>query len=188
MNVIECISRKRSIRIYKEKVISKETIKELITLGTKASTGSGEEPWGFVVIRDKEEINSLSESTKEHILNNMDKYPYLKQYEDWLRNPNYSVFNGSNTLLIVYGNTQSHWYIYDCSLAAGNIMLAAYSMNIGTCWIGFAEYILNTKEFKKKYNIPEYFDLVCPMSIGYIKDSFELEPPRRKEPIIFNNF
>lgn len=188
MNIIECINSKRSVRMYKNEPILEETIKELISIGTKASTGSGEEPWGFVVIRDKEEINLLSEMTKKYDLDNLEKYPYLKQYESWLSNPKFNVFNDANTLLIIYGNTQSHWYVYDCSLAAGNIMLAAHSMGIGTCWIGFAEHTLNTKEFKMKYNVPEHYELVCPMSIGYMKDKFELDPPKRKEPIIFNNF
>lgn len=36
-------------------------LKELITLGTKASSGSGMEPWGFVTLKDKEEIDMWSE-------------------------------------------------------------------------------------------------------------------------------
>lgn len=59
----------------------------LIELGTKASTGSGMEPWGFVIIRDKNEIDSLSEMTKKYLLDNLEKYPYLNQYENWLKNP-----------------------------------------------------------------------------------------------------
>ncbi|KMT22567.1 nitroreductase family protein [Clostridium cylindrosporum] len=184
MDILECINSKRSIRAYTDEIIPEETLNNIIKLGTKASTGSGQEPWGFVVIQDKDEIDSLSEITKKYLLENMEKYPYLNQYESWLTNPRFSVFNHANTLLIIYGNTESHWHVYDCSLAAGNIMLAAHSMGIGTCWIGFAEHTLNTKEFKGKYNVPEQYELVCPMSIGYMKA--KLAPPNRKKPIIFN--
>lgn len=184
MNIIDCINNKRSVRTYKDEQITMEIITELLTLGTKASTGSSGQPWGFVVIQNKEEINVLSELTKGYLLNHFEDYPYLHQYENWLKNPKYSVFNHANTMVIIYGNTKSHWYVYDCSLAAGNIMLAAHSMGIGTCWIGFAEHTLNTAEFKDKYKVPKDYELVCPMTLGYTKG--KLNPPARKEPLIFN--
>lgn len=185
MDIFDCINNKRSVRNYTDEKISRETIEELIKLGTKASTGSGEEPWGFVILEDGDEIEKLSKEIKTYILNNYEKYPYLSQYESWLKNEKYSVFNHASTLIIIYGNTDSHWYLYDCSLAASNIMLAAHAMNIGTCWIGFAEYWLNTKEFKQKYNVPENYNLVAPISCGYMKG--KLVAPRRKDPKIFNN-
>ncbi len=61
-------------------------------------------------------------------------------------------------------------------------MLAAHSMGIGTCWIGFAEPILNTKEFKIKHGISEEYELVSTLSIGYMK--FALPSSKRKKPII----
>ena len=184
MDTIECINSKRSIRVYEETQIPYETVMELLTLGTKASTGSNHQPWGFAVIQDTQEIEDLSKNIKVYLLENLEKYPYLSQYETWLQNEKYSIFNNASTLIVVYGNTDSHWYIYDCTLAAGNIMLAAYSKGIGTCWIGFAEYYFNTPEFKKKYKIPENYELVAPLSCGYIKGS--IKPPERKPPVVFN--
>lgn len=184
MEILECMNHKRSVRAYTDEIIPKETLTNLIELGTKASTGSGLEPWGFVIIQGKDEINALSENTKKYLLENLAQYPYLHQYESWLKNPEYSVFNKANTLLLIYGNTESHWYVYDCCLAAENIMLAAHSMGIGTCWIGFGEDTLNTKEFKEKYGVPENYELVCPMSMGYMKT--KMNPPSRRKPVIFN--
>lgn len=184
MDIFECINNKRSVRVYENRCVSKEDIDKLLLFGTKASTGSGMEPWGFVVIKNKEEINDWSEKIKSYLLENINQFPYLEQYISWLENPKYSVFNHANTLLVIYGNKESHWRTYDCSLAAANIMLAAHEMGIGTCWIGFAEYMLNTPEFKKQYHVPENYELVCPMSIGYMKT--KLSVPKRKTPIIFN--
>lgn len=184
MDIFEAISTKRSIRAYTDEAIPAQTLRELITLGTKASTGSGMEPWGFVVIQGKEEIEGWSERIKAYLLEHLEDFPYLKQYESWLHNPKFSVFNHAGTLLILYGDPQSHWYKYDCTLAAGNIMLAAHAMGIGTCWIGFSEYMLNTSEFKAKYGVPEDYQLVCPLSMGYSKVS--LDAPKRKAPRIFS--
>lgn len=184
MNIIECINTKRSVRNYKEEQIPYETISELITLGTKASTGSNQQPWGFVVIQDKLEINELSEEIKKYLANNLEKYPYLSQYESWFQKDSFNVFNNAPTLIVIYGNTDSHWYVYDCSLAAGNIMLAAHSMGIGSCWIGFSEFYFNTPDFKKKYKIPENYEWVSTLGCGYTKGDLKL--PKRQPPIVFN--
>lgn len=183
MNVLDCINGRRSIRKYTSEIIDEQTMKNLLSLGTKAATGSNQQPWGFLVIQDKDEIQRLSDETKKYLLENLSLYPYLEQYRDWLLNKSYSVFNNASTLLVIYGNTESHWHVYDCTLCAGNIMLAAQSMGIGTCWIGFAEHTLNTPEFKKAYAIPEHYALVCPMSMGYFKTG--LPTAQRNEPTIF---
>ena len=183
MNVIDSINNRRSIRKYTDEKISKDTLKELITLGTKAATASNEQPWGFLILDDKEEINRYSEEIKAYLSEHLEENPGLKRYAKWLPLPKFHVFNGTNTVLVIYGNSNSVWSVYDCTLAAGNIMLAAESMNIGTCWIGFAHSYFNTKEFKEAHNIPLDFNLVSPLSMGY--KSEELPSATRKEPLIF---
>lgn len=184
MNVIDCINARRSGRIYTDESISRATMQKLIELGTKAATGSGMQPWGFVVIQNKDEIARMSDEIKVFILAHLDEYPYFKQYEKWMINPKFNAFNRAETVLVIYGDPASHWYVYDCTLAASNIMLAAWDMGIGTCWIGFAHQYMNTSEFKAKYNVPENFELVCPMSMGYLKNP--LDPGERKPPVVFN--
>ena len=57
------------------------------------------EPWGFVVIQDKEEIKKLSEEIKKHLVEDFDEFPYLKQYKNWVENPKYNVFYDAETLV-----------------------------------------------------------------------------------------
>ena len=47
-----------------------------------------------------------------------------------------------------------------------------------------AEYYFKTPEFKNKYGIPEKYELVAPLSCGYIKGN--IKPPERKPPVVFN--
>jgi len=181
----ECINSRRSIRSYTDEVLSGEVINELLVLGTKAATGSNVQPWGFVVIKDKEAIDAMSEEIKKQIHDNLEDYPYFKQYEKWLTNPKFHVFNRANCIMVIYGDTSTHFYDKDCSLAAANIMLAAHDKGIGTCWIGFAERYCSTPEFKARYNVPENFDIVCTLSMGYSK--MQMSPPERKVPKVFYN-
>lgn len=181
---IEAIRTKRSIRTFTGEPIPNETLQELITLGTMASTGSNLQPWGFVVIQDEAELDALAQEIKEYVLTHLKEFPHFASYEDALNNPDYHVLNHATAMIFIYGNSNSHWYVYDGSLAAGNIMLAAQEMGIGTCWIGWCETICNSPEFKKKYNVPEEFELVTGLSCGYMEK--KLSPPKRKPPVIFH--
>lgn len=184
MNLIECLNTRRSGRIYTDESISKATLQKLIDIGTKAPSGSNYQPWGFVVIQDREEVNRLSETIKAYLAERIDEMPGLKQYEKWMTNPKFHLFNRAETLLVVYGDSKTPWYVYDCTMAAYNIMLAAWDMKIGTCWIGFAHQYFNSPEAKAKYNVPADFELVCPMTMGYLKNP--LEPNERKPAVVFN--
>lgn len=186
MEVMECINTRRSVRVYEDRPVSEEDLQTLLHCAVNAATGSGMEPWSFVVIENQEEIDQWSQKIKSYLKEHMEEFPYLQQYSAWMDNPHFHVFNHARTLLVICGDPSSHWAVYDCSLAAGNLMLAAHSMGIGTCWIGFAEYMFNTKEFKEQYHVPENYKIICPLSLGYEKQGLKLQPPKRKPPVILN--
>lgn len=184
MNIIECIETRRSIRKYSDKKVESATINELLRLGTMAPTSLCQEPWGFVVIQDKEEINEWSEKIKSFLLQNLDKFPYLSKMETVLQKPDFSLFNHAENMIVVFGDTNSHSYAADCTSATQNIILAAHSMNIGTYWVGFSQFLFDNEEFKTKYNVPEHYKLVSTLTLGYMTE--KPEKPKRKEAIIFN--
>ncbi|MBU3171176.1 nitroreductase family protein [Clostridium estertheticum] len=183
MNICDCINNRRSIRMFTDQEVNSDVIDELIALGTKAATGSGNEAWGFVVITDKNEMKKISDKTKKYLLKNFEKHPYFKQYESWLNNEKFNTFYNAPCLILIYGDTDSHWNVYDCTLAAGNIMNAAMEYKLGTCWIGFAEHVCGTEEFKLKYKIPANYNLVSSLIVGYPK--VQLPSPSRKPAKIF---
>lgn len=182
---LQDFAQRRSMRKYTDRLIPKDTISDLLKCGITAASGSNQQPWGFVLVQDKTEIARLNDLTKQYAKDNLDNLPYLKQYSKWLDNPEISLFHHASNLLIIYGNSESHWYIYDCSMLAGNVMLAAAHQNIGSCWIGFAEHTLNSPEFKAKYKVPAAYELVCPMTLGYNYGD-QKPAPTRKAPLIFN--
>ncbi len=186
MNAIQTIKSRRSVRKYQNKPISKEDINRLIELGTWAASGSNNQPWGFLVLDDRQELDLLSEKIKTELLENIDKAPSLAQYEGMLRKPEFHVFHNAPAVLVIYGRNETAWYVYDCTLAAANIMLGGFEMNIGSCWIGFAHKYFSSSEFKNKHNIPENYDLASVLSLGYIPEGHQFTAPPRKETVIFN--
>lgn len=183
MDALQCILTRRSGRTYEDRPVPPETVDELLRLGTKAATGSGLQPWGFVVLEGKDRLAALSDEIKAWLLPRLDEIPYLAQYEEWLRKDSYNIFYKAHNAVIVYGDPASHWYLYDGSLCIGNIMLAAHALGIGTCWIGFAEPFLKRPEIKARYNVPENFDVVGMLSMGFARG--HMPEAEREHPRIF---
>lgn len=184
MDALQCIASRRSCRSYEDRPIPREKILELLTLGTRAATGSGLQPWGFAVLEGKENIAALSTEIKTWLLGRFGDFPYLAQYEEWLRKDSYNIFNNAHNVICIYGDPASHWHVYDATLCAANIMLAAHAQGMGSCWIGFAEAFMNRPEVKARYSVPEAFHLVSVLSLGYAKG--HLPEASREAPRVFN--
>ncbi|MDM8213000.1 nitroreductase family protein [Enterococcus hirae] len=185
MNVIEAIEARRSCRTFAEKQLSKETIKELLRLGTLAPSGSHMEPWGFVVIQDPEEIEKLGQEAKNYALHHLAEYPHLQQYEKSYANPKTDIFFGAPTLILAYGDTNSHFWAIDPSLALENITLAALEMGIGSCFVSNSEPFCATQELKDRYHVPSEYAFVTSLIMGYMERP-AAHPAKRREAKIFN--
>lgn len=184
MKLKEIITGRRSVRSYENVPLPEEMIKDLIVLGTHAPTGSNMQPWAFVVVEDREFMKEWSDRTKEVLLGRMDSTPALQQYRGVMENRDFNIFYNAPCLLLIYGNTASHNHIFDCSMAAQNIMLSAYEKGLGSCWIGFASALGNSPEIKEKLGVPGEYSLVAPMVLGYPRGTWP--PVTRREPLILN--
>lgn len=183
MDIIDCIKGRRSVRKFSDEKISYDDVMELIELGTYAPTAQNKQPWGFLIIQDKEELKRLSDIGKKDILKKIDQLPHYKDYKNWFRDSEYNLFYGAETLVVIFSNKNSAWYKEDATLAAENIILAARGKNIGSCWIGFGEDIFRKDEIKKEYNVPDDYVVVAPLILGYLTREPSL--PKRKKPLIF---
>lgn len=166
MNICECNNIGRSMGTFTDQVVESDVISQLITHGTNATTVSGNEAWSFAVITDKNEIKRLSDESKEYLLKNLEEYPYFR-YENRLHNENFNIFYNATCLLLIYGDSNHRCNVYNCTLAASNIMQDANNYDLRTCWIGFAEHVCDTEEFKSRYKILDHYKLVCALSVGY---------------------
>lgn len=182
MELKEIIKGRRSVRAYEDRPVSKEVVKELLSLAVHAPTGSNMQPWGFVIVEDKAYMKLWSDRTKEHLLGEMENRPYLKQYKAVLENKDFNIFYNAPCLLLVYGDKASPNYLFDGSLAAQNIMLGAYQMGLGSCWIGFASALGNSPQIKGELGVPDNYNLVAPLVLGYPRGNWS--PIQRKEPVI----
>lgn len=190
MNSLTDIAKTRtSCRKFTDKKPSRETLTELINDAVWVPNGSNMQPWSFVVISDMDKMKAYSDTAKKMWLETLDEHPYMQAYEGTFKSPKTNIFFNAPSIIIIYGNTDSFWFNYDCSMVALNIQLMAHERGMGTCWIGEAHNIFAVPEVKKELGVPEKYTLVAPIVIGYPLEDRKGKPnPNERKPFEINYF
>lgn len=160
--VIENIKKRRSIRKYLPEQIKETELNEIIEAGMYAPSAHNDQSWHFTVIQNKELIDFISAKTKELMANSE---------VEWIakmgKNEKLHVFYDAPTVIIVSGRDGAYSPLIDCSAATQNMILAAESLNIGSCWNGLVRFFFGQKEEISKLNIPEGYTPFYAVSFGY---------------------
>ncbi len=187
-DIIDLIKTRRCIRKYKDEQIPDEEIEFLIDCGRYAPSGFNMQPWRFLVIQNKEVILRLSESGKrsmipliEPIKNTSRK---VADYLVFLKSKGTDMFYNAPTLIIILGNKNVPTSDVDCAMVAQNMMLAAHSRGIGSCWIGGVLPALMDENILKELGAPEGYKAVAPLIFGYPKGKTEM-PEKLKPEVVW---
>jgi nitroreductase len=183
--VLDNIYQRRSVRNFSDKEIPDEIIKEIIRAGTYAPTAINMQPWRFVVVKNRRLIAEYDERAKKDFiaLHKDTKIPELSGYLRNMSKQEMHLFYGAPVLILVFLTSDNVVSEHDCALAAENMMLAARSLGIGSCWIGLAIGLGSDAEFLKEVGVPEGFKLIAPLIFGYpAKDN--LKAPSRNADVI----
>jgi nitroreductase len=182
MDVKEAIFGRRAVREYTGAAVDRETIRFLVNAAVHAPSAVNQQPWTFTVVRDQNLLDRISHAAKAHMLATMNSSQQPEHFRSMLDDPNFHIFYHAPALILVSATAQGPWIVEDCSLAAENLMLAAYAQGLGTCWIGFAQSYLNTSDGKKALGLPADCVSVAPIIVG--RPKAPPAPVSRKEPEI----
>lgn len=161
------IRNSRSCRQYADEPVQKDVLMGLIDDAIWVPSGSDNQPWRFVVITDREVMKRYSDAAKRDWLLNLDDIPRMPQCEEYFKDPDFNIFYNAPALILIYGNTNSCWYDHDCSMVAYNLHLLAEEAGMGACWSGYASNIFSSEKVKAELGIPEEYELVSPVTMGY---------------------
>lgn len=179
--VIENILNRRSVRVYSEDQIKQEDLDLILQAGLYAPSGCNTQPWHFTVVQNQEILNTLNIETKKELLNGENEY-----FRDFGKNEKYSIFYNAPTVIIISGEKTAIVPETDCSAATENMMLAAESLGIGTCWIGLVTFLFKSEagqEYIKMLEIPEGYEPYYAITLGYKKYPNPKPQPRRENTV-----
>lgn len=181
--VIEAIKKRRSVRYYDARPIPRDLLNAVIEAGNEAPSAMNGQPWRFVVVEDGDakrkllsaalpQVKKLTEMVKDA---DPARYEAIKKRFTELPDP---VYYSAPTIVFVIGN--GRYAGHSCPLACENMMLAAHSLGLGSCWVGFGAMVLDDPEVISLLELKEDESIFGPILLGYPKG--ETTRPSKREP------
>ncbi len=170
-STIKDMIERRSIRKFKPDAVPKEIIDEIIKAGLYAASGRNKQGAIIIAVTDKKLRDKLMVMNRE--------------IGGW--GEDFDPFYGAPVVLVVLGDKSVPTYIYDGSLVMGNLMLAAHSLGVGSCWIHRAKQEFESEEGKailKELGIEGDFEGIGHCVIGY-PDEEKAVIPRSENRVFY---
>lgn len=165
---IENMLSRRSVRSFIDKEIPEEYLDQILECGLYAANGRGWQSAMMVLIKDKDVIAELSKMNAEVMGAASDP------------------FFGAPYVIIVLADPANRTYIEDGSLVMGNMMNAAHSLGIGSCWIHRAKQMMESErgmELKKIWGVDPSYVGIGNLILGYT-ESEPVAAPRKEGRIL----
>jgi nitroreductase len=148
LDAIEALKTRRSVRLYEEKPVPRETIETIIDTARLAPSSNNIQPWEFIVVTEPE--------TRKKIADLTDHGKFIAQ---------------AGACVALFAKGVKH-YLEDGSAATENIMVAAHALGLGTCWV--AGYKKDYAEpISSLLRVPDGYMLVALISVGYAAEKPE---------------
>jgi nitroreductase len=167
MDLKQAIYGRRSIRQFTGAPVGEEALVELINAAVQAPSAVNEQPWSFYVVRNRERLARLSTGAKDYLMRTASTAAMSTHFRETLGDPANDIFHGAPVLIVIASQFDSVWATEDCALAAENLMLLAYSMGLGTCWIGSAQSYLQTPHGRAAVGLESHHRAVAPIIVGH---------------------
>ena len=152
-DVIRCLLTRRSVKKYRAEQVEEEKLEQILQAGSYAACGMGKQAGKIVVLQDPADIAQL-EKLNAQILGNPAAHP----------------FYGAPVVCVVLTDPEVSTCVEDGALVIGNLMLAAHSLGVASCWIHRARQEFDSPEGKallKKWGVDERYIGVGHCILGY---------------------
>ncbi|NOY69270.1 MAG: nitroreductase family protein [Deltaproteobacteria bacterium] len=191
----EVILKRRSVRNYKKDQVPEFMIKRILEAGRFAPSAGNSQPWKFIVIRDSEIIRELTDTAvkicrlfkslidyrvpgrkwrlplaKFNIrLKPRDLHPVPFGAVSMIADGRLGLFHGAPTVILIFKDVRGvSCPDLDCGIAGQNMALAAHSMGLGTCWVGFVKLAFQYAfKWKKKFGISYPYKFATSLAVGW---------------------
>ena len=184
MDFAELLIKRRSIRDFEDKEVPLDLVKEIINESILAPNGCNAQPWSFIIVKNKDVIKRISDSSKSAFLDWIEEHPdsSAKDFQYILENEDFNVFFNASCLVLIIGPSEGVLTIeMDCASLACYFMFSATSRGLGTCWIGLGAAVTDPV-LREEIGIPEGYKVYVPIILGYPSEIPPILP--REEPKI----
>ncbi|MDO5825267.1 MAG: nitroreductase family protein [Methanosphaera sp.] len=150
MELLDIILKRRSIREYTEDDISDEKVDKILMAGLLAPTSRNRKPCEFIVVKDKNMLESLSHS----------------------KSAGSAMLENANCAIVTIADSdKADTWIEDSSIAMAYMDLMATNMDVASCWV--QSHLRRTSEdtdseeyIRKLFDLDDKYRIVGILSLG----------------------
>lgn len=206
-SLVRLMRSRRSCRNYTEKNVSREVLEDLVKIATTAPSGTNSQGWTFSLLDNRKQVMELGQLVclffdklnklaanplarlwakiflKDRLGNYYRKYYQTISYglEQWQEKQRDLLFHGATAVILVGGKEWASCPAEDALLATQNILLAAHSMGLGSCLIGFAvEAIKNDRHIRDKLALDKGEMIYSVIALGYPAEKYKHVAGRKR--------
>src|SRR3989344_2594413 len=160
MDFDEVLNNRRSVRLYKNKIVERIKIYKIIQAGILAPSAGNLQSWNFILVDDTEVKNQIVTAAMQ---------------QDWMFNSQIIVIcsNPENTKKFYGLRGEALYTVQDCAAAIENMLLEATNLGLGSCWIG----AFDEKAISRILKLPDNIRPQAIITIGYSDETPAM--PRR---------
>lgn len=168
--VLKTLTERRSCKNFTDRQVEETALQEILTAGTYAANGMARQAPKILVLQKKEDIEAL-EKMNAAIMGNPDLHP----------------FYGAPTVCVVLADVSVRTAVEDGALVIGNMMAAAWSLGVGSCWIHRAKEEFASEEGKallRKWGIEGEYIGVGHCVLGYPAGEYREAALRKADYVV----
>ena len=165
--VINAIMARRSIRQYYQVPVGRDTLMQIMTCGINAANGQNKQSWEVRIIDNPVKMQQIQDLM---VAGNPTLQPEMVR----------GCMRGAPVMTFIARDLGYDFSAYDCGLLAGNIMLAAQSLGVGSICLGspvrFINYAENSAEILSLLGLSENYELCLCVGLGYANETPAAKP------------
>lgn len=191
---------RRSCRNYAHRTLEQKLLEDLVRIGTTAPSGTNSQGWTFTILPQRPAVESLGNLVAAYFakLNRLATNPVLRTFlrllgkpalanyyrryhttiaqglREWAEHGRDRLFHGAPAAIIVGSRPGASCPKEDALLATQNILLAAHTMGLGSCLIGFAVAAMaKDPKIQQRLGIPKDEAIHAVIALGYPAEPYQ---------------
>lgn len=187
--ILKTIHERRAVRKYQDRPVTRELIDQVIDAGRVAPSAMNRQPWSFYVVTDPEMIRRMSSQIAKasvvvmaktglrEIIRSASGLLHAVAGMKFFQSDDF-VFHGAPVVIFLTAPADNEWAPIDIGMCCQNMSLAAKSLGLDTCPVGFGKFVEQTKSYAE-LRIPDGEKVILSLILGYGDEKPEPHPKRR---------
>lgn len=205
--LVQLMASRRSCRNFTDQPVERALLEDLMKIGITAPSGTNSQSWTFTILPQKKAVQTFAERVASFFerLNTTAKKTLLRLFlkligkgeldayyhgyyrkvkeaiDEWHGSGNDPLFHGSTAAILVGSKPGASCPAEDALLATQNILLAAHSMGLGSCLIGYAVAAMKKDpSIQRSIGIPAEEEIHAVIALGYPDEAYQRITGRKK--------